>query len=165
MARYDYRALGAVFAGGAVGTLARGVLTAIMPAPAAATRWPWSTFTANIAGAFLIGYFTTRLLEQFPLSSYQQPYLGTGVCGGFTTFSTMQIEILAMLKHHAYLLAAGYVIAQHHTGIGRGVRRHGPCPAGAGVMMAITVGVLISGGAGGVLRFLVDGAVGRRVKQ
>jgi CrcB protein len=116
VARYDYRALGAVFAGGVAGTLARGALTAVMPAPAA-TRWPWSTFTANIAGAFLIGYFTTRLLERLPVSSYRRPFLGTGVCGGFTTFSTMQIEIVAMLKHHAYVLAAGYVIASITLGL------------------------------------------------
>lgn len=107
MANYDARALAAVFAGGVVGTLARGVLTAVLPAPAA-THWPWSTFIANIAGAFLIGYFTTRLLERLPVSSYRRPFLGTGVCGGFTTFSTMQIELLAMLKHHKYILAASY---------------------------------------------------------
>ncbi|WP_343577117.1 fluoride efflux transporter CrcB [Mycobacterium sp.] len=116
MARYDYRALAAVFAGGVVGTLARDVLTAIVPAPAA-TRWPWSTFTANIAGAFLIGYFTTRLLERLPVSSYRRPFLGTGVCGGFTTFSTMQVEILAMIKHHAYVLAAGYAVASITLGL------------------------------------------------
>ncbi len=116
MASYDYRALGAVFAGGAVGTLARGALTAAMPSPAA-TRWPWSTFTANIAGAFLIGYFTTRLLERLPVSTYRRPFLGTGICGGFTTFSTMQIEILAMLKHHAYVLAVGYTLASMTLGL------------------------------------------------
>jgi CrcB protein len=116
VASYDYRALGAVFAGGVVGTLARGVLTAVMPAPAA-TRWPWSTFTANIAGAFLIGYFTTRLLERLPVSSYRRPFLGTGVCGGFTTFSTMQVEILAMVKHHAYVLAVGYTAASITLGL------------------------------------------------
>ena len=116
MARYDYRAWGAVFAGGMVGTLSRGALTALMPAPTA-TRWPWSTFTANIAGAFLIGYFTIRLLERLPLSSYRRPFLGTGVCGGFTTFSTMQVEVLAMIKHHAYVLAAGYTVASITLGL------------------------------------------------
>jgi CrcB protein len=117
VARYDYRALAAVFAGGTVGTLSRGALTAIMPAPTA-TRWPWSTFTANIAGAFLIGYFTTRLLERLPLSSYRRPFLGTGVCGGFTTFSTMQVEVLAMIKHHAYVLAAEYTVTSITLGLG-----------------------------------------------
>lgn len=116
MARYDYRAWSAVFAGGAVGTLARGALTAVMPPPDA-TRWPWSTFSANILGAFLIGYFTTRLLERLPVSNYRRPFLGTGVCGGFTTFSTMQVEILAMLKHHAYVLAVSYVITSITLGL------------------------------------------------
>lgn len=116
MPRYDYRALAAVFAGGVVGTLARGALTAVLPAPSA-IRWPWSTFTANIAGAFLIGYFTTRLLERLPLSSYRRPFLGTGVCGGFTTFSTMQVEILAMIKHHKYVLAVGYTVTSIALGL------------------------------------------------
>ncbi len=87
-----------------------------MPAPAA-TRWPWSTFTANIAGAFLIGYSTTRLLERLPLSSYRRPFLGTGVCGGFTTFSTMQMEILVMVKHHNYVLAVSYTATSITLGL------------------------------------------------
>ena len=87
----DRRELAAVFAGGALGTLCsclpgRGV-------PAAATGWPWPTFTVNLAGAFLLGYFVTRLQERLPLSSYRRPLLGTGLCGGLTTFSTMQVEI------------------------------------------------------------------------
>ena len=51
----------------------------------------------NIVGAFLLGYFTTRLQERLPLSSYRRPLLGTGLCGGLTTFSTMQVEIVKML--------------------------------------------------------------------
>jgi protein CrcB len=69
------------------------------------------TFTVNIVGAFLVGYFTTRLLERLPLSSYRRPLLGTGLCGGLTTFSTMQVETLKMIEHHHYGLAAGYTCA------------------------------------------------------
>ena len=46
----------------------------------------------NILGAFLVGYFVTRLQERLPLSSYRRPLLGTGLCGGLTTFSTLQVE-------------------------------------------------------------------------
>ena len=81
------------------------------------TRWPWPTFTVNIVGAFLVGYFTTRLLERLPLSSYRRPLLGTGLCGGLTTFSTMQVETLKMIEHHRYGLAAGYTCASIILGL------------------------------------------------
>jgi fluoride exporter len=112
---YDLRALAAVFAGGAVGTVARGALGTLAPADPA--RWPWPTFTVNIVGAFLLGYFTTRLLERLPLSSYRRPLLGTGLCGGLTTFSTMQVETLNMLQHRHYALAAGYTAASVVAGL------------------------------------------------
>jgi fluoride exporter len=112
---HDNRELGAIFAGGAVGTLARAALESLaVPDPG---RWPWPTFTANILGAFLLGYFTTRLLERLPVSGYRRPLLGTGLCGGLTTFSTMQIETLKMIEHHHYGLAAGYTAASVVAGL------------------------------------------------
>jgi fluoride exporter len=105
MIDHDSRELAAIFVGGALGTVARAVLeTLAAPDP---VRLPWPTFTVNIVGAFLLGYFTTRLLERLPLSSYRRPLLGTGLCGGLTTFSTMQVEIIKMLEHHHYGLAIG----------------------------------------------------------
>jgi CrcB protein len=98
-----------VFAGGALGTAARTGLSLLVTADPA--RWPWPTFTVNIVGAFLVGYFTTRLLERLPLSSYRRPLLGTGLCGGLTTFSTMQVETLKMIEHRHYGLAVGYTCA------------------------------------------------------
>ena len=106
MARYDYRELAAVFAGGALGALARTALSTLAVSDPA--RWPWPTFTVNIVGAFLAGYFTTRLLERLPVSSYRRPLLGTGLCGGLTTFSTMQVETVKMIEHGHWVLAASY---------------------------------------------------------
>jgi CrcB protein len=111
----DYRELAAVFVGGALGTVARTGLSLLATADAA--RWPWPTFTVNIVGAFMLGYFTTRLLERLPLSSYRRPLLGTGVCGGLTTFSTMQVETLKMIEHHHYGLAIGYTCASIVLGL------------------------------------------------
>ena len=65
----------------------------------------------NILGAFLLGYFVTRLQERLPLSAYRRPLLGTGFCGAFTTFSTMQVELLKMLDANRYGMAAGYAAA------------------------------------------------------
>ncbi|MGZ4577375.1 MAG: fluoride efflux transporter CrcB, partial [Mycobacterium sp.] len=55
-----------------------------------------------------LGYFTTRLLERLPVSSYRRPLLGTGFCGGLTTFSTMQVETLKMVQHDHWGLAVAY---------------------------------------------------------
>jgi CrcB protein len=71
----------------------------------------------NIVGAFLLGYFATRLLERLPVSSYRRPLLGTGLCGGLTTFSTMQVETIRMLEHHHYGLAVGYTVASIAAGL------------------------------------------------
>jgi CrcB protein len=115
MLGHDRRELAAIFLGGALGTVARAALEAVAaPDPG---RWPWPTFTANIVGAFLLGYFTTRLLERLPVSSYRRPLLGTGFCGGLTTFSTMQVETIRMLEHHHYGLAVGYTAASIVAGL------------------------------------------------
>lgn len=103
----DPRELAAVFVGGALGTISRAALATFL-GPVGPRLWPWPTFAVNIVGALLLGYFTTRLLERLPVSSYMRPALGTGLCGGLTTFSTMQIEILKMLEAHCYGLAAQY---------------------------------------------------------
>ncbi|HEX6027257.1 MAG TPA: fluoride efflux transporter CrcB [Solirubrobacter sp.] len=102
----DRRELGAIFAGGFIGAVARASLTEALPYDA--DEWPWATFTANIVGAFLLGYFATRLQERLPLSAYRRPLLGTGFCGALTTFSTVQIELLRMLDGEHYALAASY---------------------------------------------------------
>jgi fluoride exporter len=102
----DSREVAAISAGGAVGALARVAL--IQTGTGTAPGWPWVTFAVNILGAFLLGYFVTRLQERLPLSAYRRPLLGTGFCGAFTTFSTMQVELVVILDAHRYGLAASY---------------------------------------------------------
>ena len=92
--RADRRELAAIFAGGFLGAIARAELAAALPADVG--EWPWATFAVNIFGAFLLGYAVTRLQERLPLSAYRRPFIGTGVCGALTTFSTMQLELVRM---------------------------------------------------------------------
>jgi fluoride exporter len=112
--RADRREIAAIFVGGALGTLLRAALAEAFPH--SATSWPWPTFAVNITAAFLLGYFVTRLQERLPLSSYRRPLLGTGLCGGLSTFSTMQVELLNMLSAHAWGLAADYAAASIAVG-------------------------------------------------
>lgn len=101
----DARTVAAVFVGGAAGTLARAALaTAAVPDPG---RWPWPTFVANIVGSVLLGFIGTRLAT----TDIRRPLWGTGVCGGLTTFSTVQVETLLMIQHGKYLMAVGYTAA------------------------------------------------------
>jgi CrcB protein len=102
----DRREFAAIFAGGASGALLRAGLSEVFPwSPGS---WPWPTFSVNIVGCLLLGYFVTRLQERLPLSAYRRPLLGTGLCGGLTTFSTMQVELLKMIRAHDYIFAATY---------------------------------------------------------
>lgn len=102
----DSRELGAIFAGGVIGALLRVAL--LQTHAGTAPGWPWVTFAENILGTFLLGYFATRLQERLPLSAYRRPLLGTGFCGAFTTFSTVQLELVTMLDAHRYGLAVAY---------------------------------------------------------
>ncbi len=111
--RLDRWELAAIFAGGFAGAMARAALAEAVPYGG---RWPWSTFTVNVAGALLLGYVTTRLQERLPLSAYRRPLLGTGLCGALTTFSTMQLELLEMLDGEHYALAASYALASVAAG-------------------------------------------------
>lgn len=107
--KLDTRELAAILAGGFLGAIARAGLVEALPHDPG--EWPWATFIVNIVGAFLLGYFVTRLQERLPLSAYRRPFLGTGFCGALTTFSTMQLELLRMLDGSHIGLAAGYAAA------------------------------------------------------
>lgn len=105
----DLRELGAIFAGGALGSAGRAIVGVQLANEPHA--WPWATFVVNVVAAFLLGYFSTRLLERLPVSSYQRPFLGTGICGGLSTFSTMQIEVVRLFQSGDWAIAVTYVAA------------------------------------------------------
>ena len=106
--RRDAREIVAIFTGGMIGALARTVMARHLGTEGG---WPWATFAENVAGTFLLGYFATRLQERLPLSRYRRPFLGTGFCGAFTTFSTFQVDLIKLIDAGRYGLAVAYVSA------------------------------------------------------
>jgi fluoride exporter len=102
---HDPRKLAAIYLGGVVGALIRvGLAEAASISPG---QWPWATFAANMVGALLLGYFFA-LFGDRPQESLGHPFLGIGICGTLTTFSTMQLELFEMVEGDYLGLAATY---------------------------------------------------------
>lgn len=114
MPQIDRRELAAIFIGGAAGAALRVELSNAYPSGAAS--WPWIVFAINVSGAFVLGYMVTRLQERLPLSTYRRPLIGTGFCGAYTTFSTMQLELLHMVDRGRYGLAIAYAVGSLAAG-------------------------------------------------
>src|SRR4051794_40426460 len=100
------RFLPAIFLGGAAGGLARAALE--RASPASSHGWPWITFAVNIAGtAMLASLFL--LVQRRPLGApFLAPFLGIGLCGALTTFSTLQLETVALVHGGHAALGAAY---------------------------------------------------------
>jgi CrcB protein len=109
------RLLAAIFVGGALGALLRAGLERAFPA--SGEGWPWATFAVNVLGAAALAYFATRLQERLPPSTYPRPFVGTGLCGALTTFSTMQIEAIELFRHQHATLGAVYLGVSALTGL------------------------------------------------
>lgn len=103
--QHPIRKLAAIYVGGVLGALIRVGLAQAFPHDA--SSWPWPTFAVNMAGALLIGYFFASFRDHAP-DRLHHPFLATGVCGTLTTFSTMQLELYAMLEAGHLCLAALY---------------------------------------------------------
>jgi CrcB protein len=102
---HDPRKLLAIYAGGVVGALIRVGLAQV--ASTSPGQWPWATFAVNMVGALLLGYFFT-LFREHPEESLHHPFLGIGLCGTLTTFSTMQLELYEMVDGGHLGLAVAY---------------------------------------------------------
>jgi fluoride exporter len=103
--RHPLRKLMAIYVGGIAGALIRVGLAQAFPQ--AAASWPWPPCADNVAGAFALGCFFATLRDHSP-EQLRHPFFATGVCGTLTTFSTMQLELFAMLDAGYLALALVY---------------------------------------------------------
>jgi CrcB protein len=102
-----WRILGAISAGGALGALARYGLSTAFPAPPGG--FPWATFTINVTGCALIGVLMVLVTDVWASHRYLRPFLGVGVLGGYTTFSTYILDIQRLVAAGAAPTALAYL--------------------------------------------------------
>ena len=79
--------------------------------------FPLGTFIINVVGCLLIGFFSGLSLNGVGMSPSVKLFLTTGLCGGFTTFSTFMNENGSLLRDGNYLYAAIYVSASLFLGL------------------------------------------------
>lgn len=107
--------LGVIAVGGALGSLARwGLAEAI---PHEGRSFPVATFLTNVSGALLIGLLMAFVLGPWSRTRYVRPFWGVGVLGGYTTFSTYELDAHGLLDLGAPGLAFAYLAASLVAGL------------------------------------------------
>jgi CrcB protein len=101
------RTLVVIAVGGAVGALARYGVGLVLPTVPG--RFPWGTFLINVVGCLLIGVLMVLVTDVFTGWPLLRPFLGVGVLGGFTTFSTYANEARGLLRPGSVPAAFGYL--------------------------------------------------------
>lgn len=115
----ELKRLGAVFAGGAAGALARWSIGEAVPLPP--QGFPLGTFVVNTSGAFLLAFFSVALVARMPTDTYLRLLLGVGLLGAYTTFSTLAVEGIQLLENDKWGVAATYWLATLFAGQAAGV--------------------------------------------
>ena len=100
--------IGAVALGGAIGSVLRWLVE--LSTVALLDAEPVATLIVNILGCFLMGVLVARVLGGAVRSALARPFLGTGVLGGFTTFSAYVADAAALTRDGAPVLAGAYLI-------------------------------------------------------
>lgn len=106
--RWSY--LGLVALGGFVGTALRDIISTLWPVDAGVS---WSIFWINIVGALLLGVLLEALAHRGPDEGRRRALrllLGTGVLGGFTTYSTLAESTAALFRDGHGLAGTGYAL-------------------------------------------------------
>lgn len=105
--RAPWGVLSAISAGGVVGALGRFGLASAWPHQPG--HFPWATFVTNVVGCFLIGVLMVLITQVWSAHRLVRPFLGIGVLGGFTTFSTYTGDVQQLVAAGAARLALLYL--------------------------------------------------------
>jgi CrcB protein len=106
----------AIAIGSGAGGVARYLLTSSISARAG-TSFPLGTFVVNVSGCLAIGFLMRLMLDSGQFSPTTRAFFTTGLCGGFTTFSTFSWETIAAIEEGALRRAALYALSSVVVGL------------------------------------------------
>jgi len=97
--------------GGALGSVARFALSGLVAHQIGET-FPWGTIVVNVSGSFIIGFFATLTGPdgRWLVSGTGRQFFMTGICGGYTTFSSFSLQTLSLTRDGEWLRAGGNVV-------------------------------------------------------
>lgn len=104
----------AVASGGAIGAVLRYVVSLVVRPETGS--FPWHTFGVNALGSFLLGVLMALLPADGTREGWRL-FLGVGILGGFTTFSTFSMEAVSFAHQGAPALALGYAFGSLLAGL------------------------------------------------
>ncbi|MFE0680589.1 fluoride efflux transporter CrcB [Streptomyces sp. NPDC058961] len=107
--RSHYGVLMVIALGGALGAVVRFAVAQAWPT--ATNSFPFTTLAVNAAGCLVIGIFLVAVTEIFSAHALLRPFFGTGVLGGFTTFSTYCVDIERLVTGGRAGIALTYLAA------------------------------------------------------
>jgi CrcB protein len=96
-----------IAAGGGLGAFARYELARLLPTHP--DGFPWATFITNVTGCLLIGILMVAITDIWVAHHLLRPFLGVGILGGFTTFSTYVGETRNLLQPNTVGIAFAYL--------------------------------------------------------
>jgi CrcB protein len=102
--------------GGAAGSILRYAVTLLMPR-AEASSFPVATMLVNLAGCLIIGLLAGFAARNAWMMHMGWSLLATGLCGGFTTFSTFALDNLQLMERGAFITAIVYAALSVIVGI------------------------------------------------
>lgn len=109
LTRHTASVLAVIALGGMVGALARYQIGISWPTPAGG--FPAATLVINLTGCLVIGVLLVAITERWTPHPLLRPLLGTGVLGGFTTFSTFAVDLRALIDSWQAATALAYLLA------------------------------------------------------
>ncbi|MBC7784535.1 MAG: fluoride efflux transporter CrcB [Burkholderiales bacterium] len=104
--------------GGAIGSVARWKLGALVQCYAVDWKFPLGTFLINVLGCLIAGVLAGLTTKLGMFTAETRLFLFTGLMGGFTTFSAFGLETVTLLRRAEYSMAVLYVLLSVMCGVG-----------------------------------------------